>query len=101
MAVLILSGSDVVELLSLDVAITAVEQAFRLHAEGVSLPPGVLSIPAGDGGFHIKAAGLRLARPTSPPRRMATSRGTRSASGSRRSRASWCCATPSTARRSP
>lgn len=63
MAVLILSGSDVVELLSLDAAITAVEQAFRLHAEGASLPPGVLSIPAGDGGFHIKAAGLRLARP--------------------------------------
>jgi alanine dehydrogenase len=63
MAVLILSRTDVVDLLSLDAAITAVEQAFRLHAEGASLPPGVLSIPAGDGGFHIKAAGLQLARP--------------------------------------
>ena len=60
---LVLTRRDVVELLTLDDCITAVEQAFRLHAEGASLPPGVLSVPAGDGGFHIKAAGLRLGRP--------------------------------------
>jgi ornithine cyclodeaminase/alanine dehydrogenase-like protein (mu-crystallin family) len=35
-----------------------VERAFRLHAEGHTLGPGVLSVPATDGGFHIKAAGL-------------------------------------------
>ena len=29
-----------------------------LHAEGRSLGPGVLSVPAAGGGFHIKAAGL-------------------------------------------
>ena len=38
--------------------IDAVEAAFRLHAEGRRLGPGVLGVPAGDGGFHIKAAGL-------------------------------------------
>ena len=38
--------------------IGAVEQAFRLHAEGRTLWPGVLGVPAPGGGFHIKAAGL-------------------------------------------
>jgi ornithine cyclodeaminase/alanine dehydrogenase-like protein (mu-crystallin family) len=61
-AVLALTRRDVAELLTLDDCIAAVEQASRLHAEGASLPPGVLSVPAGDGGFHIKAAGLRLGR---------------------------------------
>ena len=55
---LILSRSDVLELLSLPECIDAVERAFRLHAEGRTLGPGVLSVPAADGGFHIKAAGL-------------------------------------------
>jgi ornithine cyclodeaminase/alanine dehydrogenase-like protein (mu-crystallin family) len=39
-----------------------VENAFRLHAEGRSLSPGVLGIRAAHGGFHIKAAGLDLGR---------------------------------------
>src|SRR5262245_70861 len=55
---LILSRSDVLDLLSLPDCIEAVEAAFRLHAEGRTLGPGVLSVPAIDGGFHIKAAGL-------------------------------------------
>jgi len=55
---LILSRSDVLDLLSLPECIDAVERAFRLHAEGRSLGPGVLSVPAPGGGFHIKAAGL-------------------------------------------
>src|SRR5207249_3375789 len=55
---LILSRSDVLDLLSLPECIDAVEQAFRLHAEGRTLGPGVLSVPAAGGGFHIKAAGL-------------------------------------------
>lgn len=55
---LLLTRSDVVSLLDLDACIAAVEQAFRLHAEGRSLPPGVLGVEAQDGGFHIKAAGL-------------------------------------------
>ena len=56
---LILSRRDVVELLTLEDCIDAVERAFRLHADGRSFGPGVLGVPAGDGSFHIKAAGLR------------------------------------------
>lgn len=55
---LILSRRDVLELLTLHDCIDAVEQAFRLHADGRTLGPGVLGVPAADGGFHIKAAGL-------------------------------------------
>jgi ornithine cyclodeaminase/alanine dehydrogenase-like protein (mu-crystallin family) len=60
--VLILSRQDVVDLLTLQDCIDAVERAFRLHAEGRTFGPGVLGLPAGDGGFHIKAAGLRGGR---------------------------------------
>ena len=55
---LILSRTDVLDLLSLPECIDAVERAFRLHAEGRTLGPGVLGVPASGGGFHIKAAGL-------------------------------------------
>jgi len=58
MSILVLSRADVFDLLSLPDCIGAVETAFRLHAEGRTLGPGVLSVPATDGGFHIKAAGL-------------------------------------------
>ena len=54
----ILSRRQVLELLSLRDCIAAVENAFRLHADGGTLGPGVLAVPAGRGGFHIKAAGL-------------------------------------------
>lgn len=60
---LLLKRQEVAALLSLDECIAAVEQAFKSHAEGRSLPPGVLGIHARDGAFHIKAAGLELARP--------------------------------------
>jgi alanine dehydrogenase len=55
---LILSRSDVLELLGLPDCIEAVERAFRLHAEGRTFGPGVLGIHAASGSFHIKAAGL-------------------------------------------
>jgi alanine dehydrogenase len=58
---LILGRGEVASLLSLGECIAAVEEAFRLHEEGRSLPPGVLETLTGGGGFHIKAAGLRLA----------------------------------------
>lgn len=58
MTILVLSRADVLALLSLRECIDAVDRAFRLHAEGRTLGPGVLSVPATDGGFHIKAAGL-------------------------------------------
>jgi len=54
----ILSRRQVLELLSLHDCIAAVEDAFRRHAEGRTLGPGVLGVPAAGGGFHIKAAGL-------------------------------------------
>jgi alanine dehydrogenase len=54
----ILSRRQVFELLSLHDCIAAVEEAFRRHAEGRTLGPGVLGVPAVRGGFHIKAAGL-------------------------------------------
>jgi len=54
---LILSRADVLATLSLRDCIEAVERAFRLHAEGHTLAPGVLGVPATGGGFHIKAAG--------------------------------------------
>lgn len=60
---LLLSRSEVAALLTLDECMAAVEQAFKAHAEGRSLPPGVLGVHAKDGGFHIKAAGLELSRP--------------------------------------
>jgi alanine dehydrogenase len=55
---IVLSRRDVLDLLTLPDCIGAVERAFRLHAEGRTLGPGVLGVPAADGGFHIKAAGL-------------------------------------------
>lgn len=57
---LVLTRRDVQSLLDLDECIAAVEAGFRLHAEGRSLSPGVLGVPARGGGFHIKAAGLEL-----------------------------------------
>src|SRR4029453_13160762 len=45
-----------------DEGLAAGENAFRLHAAGPSLSPGVLAVRAPDGGFHIKAAGLDFGR---------------------------------------
>ncbi len=59
---LLLSRRDVRRFLDLDDCIAAVEDAFRLHAAGRTLPPGVLGVPAKGGGFHLKAAGLALER---------------------------------------
>src|SRR5919107_4168320 len=59
---LVLTQRDVAGLLGLDECIDAVEAAFALSARGQTLPSGVLGVPAAGGGFHIKAAGLRLGR---------------------------------------
>jgi alanine dehydrogenase len=59
----ILKRSEVAALLSLDKCMAAVEQAFRLYAEGRTTPPGILGIPVPDGGFHIKAGLLDAGRP--------------------------------------
>ena len=59
-ATLLIARSEVASLLGLAECIDAVEEAFRLYAQGMSLQPGVLETLTGDGGFHIKAAGLKL-----------------------------------------
>ena len=59
---LLLTRSDVADLLDLDTCISAVEAAFRLHGEG-GAQTGVLGIHVPGGGFHIKAGTLRLKRP--------------------------------------
>jgi alanine dehydrogenase len=57
---LLLSRRDVADLLTLAGCVAAVEEAFRQHARGRALPPAILGVPAEGGGFHVKAAGLRL-----------------------------------------
>src|SRR5215208_935563 len=58
----LLTRRDVAALLTLDECIEAVEAAFARSARGQALPSGVLGVPARGGGFHVKAAGLQLAR---------------------------------------
>src|SRR5262245_54060003 len=60
---LLLSRQEVAALLGINECIGAVEQAFKLHAEGKAPPPGIVGIHAQDGGFHIKAAMLHLGKP--------------------------------------
>ena len=62
MGTLLLTRRDVEALLDLSECVTAVEEAFRLHGEGKTAAPGILGFPYPGGGFHIKAAGLDLAR---------------------------------------
>ena len=57
---ILLGRRDVAGLLSLAECVDAVEEAFRLHARGETLPPAILGVRAADGGFHVKAAGLKL-----------------------------------------
>ena len=60
---LLLTRSEVAALLGVEECMTAVEQAFKLYAEGRIAPPGVLGIHAADGGLHIKAGLLTVGRP--------------------------------------
>jgi alanine dehydrogenase len=55
---LLLARADVRALLDMDSCIAAVEAAFQAHADGATLPAGVLGTHVPDGGFHVKAAGL-------------------------------------------
>jgi len=63
METLLLSRADVEALLTPDVCIAAVEDAFRRLAEGRVPPPGILGMHAGEGSFHVKAGFLTLDRP--------------------------------------
>jgi alanine dehydrogenase len=61
-AMVILTRTEVSSLLTLADCIDAVEEAFRVYAEGMALAPGLLHIDSPPGEFHIKAGGLRLDR---------------------------------------
>jgi alanine dehydrogenase len=61
-AIRILTRTEISSLLTLADVLEAVEDAFRLYAEGRSLEPGLLHIDSPPGEFHIKAGGLRLER---------------------------------------
>lgn len=56
---LLLARTEVEQLLPLDQCIAAVESAFQALVEGRVMGPVVSGVHVGDGGFHIKAAGLR------------------------------------------
>src|SRR5258706_10379914 len=60
---LLLSRADVERLLTPDVCIAAVEDAFRRLGEGSVPPPAILAMHADDGSFHVKAGLLALDRP--------------------------------------
>lgn len=59
---LLLSRSEVADLLSIEEYIEAVEHVFHLYGEGKTQPPGILGVHAHDGGFHIKAGILEFDR---------------------------------------
>jgi alanine dehydrogenase len=59
---LLLTRSQVAALLGVEECMTAVEQTFKLYAEGQIALPGVLGIPGADGGLHIKAGLLTVGR---------------------------------------
>src|SRR5688572_29876442 len=56
---LILKKSDIQKLMSFSDYVQAVEQAFRLYAEGRVPSPGVMDVQGRDGMFHIKGAAMQ------------------------------------------
>jgi len=62
METILLNRGTVAGLLTIDECITAVESAFRTHAEGKASPPKVLGMHLDSGGFHIKAGVMELGR---------------------------------------
>ena len=59
---LILTKSDVKELLEIDACIDAVSEAFIAQAAGYALKSGVLGTHVDGGGFHVKTSGLNRGR---------------------------------------
>jgi len=57
LVMLVLTQSDVRDLLDARTCVDAVEEAFRLQASGKTFGPGVLGTHLPGGGFHVKAAG--------------------------------------------
>src|SRR5262245_2063453 len=57
------SRGDVERLLTPDICIPAVEDAFRQHAEGKIPAPGIFGMHGAEGSFHVKAGFLTADRP--------------------------------------
>jgi ornithine cyclodeaminase/alanine dehydrogenase-like protein (mu-crystallin family) len=60
--IIVLSRGDLQSLMPFGDYVDVVAEGFRMHAEGRAAAPPPLHIPAQDGGFHVKAATLVLAR---------------------------------------
>jgi ornithine cyclodeaminase/alanine dehydrogenase-like protein (mu-crystallin family) len=59
---LFLKRSDIAAVLTLGDCLEAMEQAFRMRAEGRALAPSLMHTDADGGEFHVKGGGLRLDR---------------------------------------
>lgn len=57
---LLITRHEVASILKIEECMDAVEEAFKLHAEGKALPPKILGIHVQNGGFHIKAGIMHL-----------------------------------------
>jgi ornithine cyclodeaminase/alanine dehydrogenase-like protein (mu-crystallin family) len=57
---IVLSRQDLTALMPFGEYVNAVADAFRMHAEGRSVLPSPMHIPAEGGGFHVKAARLPI-----------------------------------------
>lgn len=57
---ILLSRSEIKQLLTLPDCIKAMEDAFRRHAEGLALKPALMHIDSNAGEFHIKGGGLQM-----------------------------------------
>ena len=55
---LLLNRSEIASLMTFPDYMKSVEEAFRLHAEGMALEPALAHVNADQGEFHIKAGGL-------------------------------------------
>src|ERR1044072_5815711 len=59
-ALIVLSRQDLTALMPFGEYVDAVADAFRMHAEGRSVLPPPMHIPADGGGFHVKAGSLPI-----------------------------------------
>src|SRR6187402_3398580 len=57
---ILLTRSDVADLLDIGTCIPAVENAFRLYGEGKASTPKVMAVHVDSGAFHIKAGEMQL-----------------------------------------
>jgi alanine dehydrogenase len=59
---LLLDRSDIFALLTFEECVRAVEEAFRLRAQGRTLRSGLMHVNSVDGEFHVKAGGVELSK---------------------------------------